>query len=230
MDNHYHSLIETPDGNLSKGMRQLKGSYTQFFNRQHRQVGHLFQGRYWAILVEKQSYLLELCRYIVLNPVRANMVKDVGDWPWSSYRSALGIIELPSWLDVKWQFSCFGNSLQEARRLYIDYVAQGLGITSPLKEVKNQIYLGSESFVQRMQKAIEGDENLSEVPKIQKRDVAKSLEYYEKNSINQGEAMAKAYYSGSYTMRKIAEYFNVHYATVSRSVKRYEGVVAPCKT
>jgi hypothetical protein len=147
------------------------------------------------------------------------MVKDVGDWPWSSYRSALGIIELPSWLDVKWQLSCFGNSLQEARRLYRDYVAQGLGITSPLKEVKNQIYLGSESFVQRMQKAIEGDENLSKVPKIQKRDVAKSLEYYEKNSINQGEAMAKAYYSGSYTMRKIAEYFNVHYATVSRSVK-----------
>ena len=230
MDNHYHCLIETPEGNLSQGMRQLNGSYTQFFNRQHRRVGHLFQGRYLAILVEKETYLLELCRYIVLNPVRAKMVEAVLDWPWSSYRSAVGATAPPAWLDVKWQLSCFGSSMKEARRLYIEFVAQGLGRVSPLKEIKNQIYLGSESFVQSVQKAIEEGEDLSEVPKIQKRGVAKPLAYYEQNSNTQSEAMARAYLSGSYSMRKIAKYFDVHYATVSRAVKQHEGKVAPCKT
>ena len=76
MDNHYHFLIETPDGNLSKGMRQLNGVYTQRFNRQHGRVGHVFQGRYKAIIVQKESYLLELARYVVLKPVRARMVRS----------------------------------------------------------------------------------------------------------------------------------------------------------
>jgi putative transposase len=81
MDNHYHLLIETPDGNLSKGMRQLNGVYTQRFNRQHGRVGHVFQGRYKAIIVQKESYLLKLARYVVLNPVRARMVRSPAEWP-----------------------------------------------------------------------------------------------------------------------------------------------------
>jgi REP element-mobilizing transposase RayT len=87
MSNHYHLLVETPEGNLSKGMRQLNGVYTQDFNRTHHRVGHVFQGRYKAILVEKEAYLLELVRYVVLNPVRAGMVRTPGEWPWSSYRA-----------------------------------------------------------------------------------------------------------------------------------------------
>ena len=86
MSNHYHLLIETPDSNLAKGMRHLNGVYTQRFNRRHKRVGHVFQGRYKAILVQKDNYLLELSRYIVLNPVRAQMVRSAKDWPWSSYR------------------------------------------------------------------------------------------------------------------------------------------------
>jgi len=95
MSNHYHLLIETPDGNLSKGMRQLNGLYTQDFNRAHKRVGHVYQGRYKAILVEKQAYLLELARYIVLNPVRAEMVRSAKDWKWSSYRATAGLTETP---------------------------------------------------------------------------------------------------------------------------------------
>lgn len=87
MDNHYHLLIETPDPNLSMGMRQLNGVYTQGFNRIHNRVGHVFQGRYKAILVEKDEHLLELCRHIVLNPLRAGMTKTVKDWKWSSYQA-----------------------------------------------------------------------------------------------------------------------------------------------
>jgi putative transposase len=81
MSNHYHLLVETPDANLSQGMRQLNGVFKQSMNRKHHRVGHLFQGRYKAILVDKDAYLLELCRYIVLNPIRANMVNSPDEWP-----------------------------------------------------------------------------------------------------------------------------------------------------
>ncbi len=90
MTNHYHAIIETAGGNLSQGMRQLNGVYTQIINRTYRRVGHVFQGRYKAIMVEKDSYLPELARYVVLNPVRAGMVADAGQWAWSSYAAMIG--------------------------------------------------------------------------------------------------------------------------------------------
>ena len=90
MTNHYHVLIETMDGNLSKGMRQLNGVFTQASNRRHGRLGHLFQGRFKGILVDKEAYLLELSRYIVLNPVRAGMVNHPKDWKWSSYCPTVG--------------------------------------------------------------------------------------------------------------------------------------------
>lgn len=89
MDNHYHALIETPDPTLCMGMRQLNGVYTQAFNRRHRRVGHVFQERYKSILVEKEAHLLELCRYVALNPVRAGLVNDPGKWQWSSAKTSL---------------------------------------------------------------------------------------------------------------------------------------------
>jgi len=98
MGNHYHLVIETPDGNLSKGMRQLNGVYTQASNRRHGRVGHLFQGRYKAILVDRDAYLLELTRYVVLNPVRDGMVAHPGDWRWSSYLEMVGERSPPDWL------------------------------------------------------------------------------------------------------------------------------------
>jgi putative transposase len=90
MDNHYHLVVETPDGNLSMGMRQLNGVYTQAFNKRHQRAGHLFQGRYKAIPIQKDSHLLEVCRYVVLNPLRARMLKDLGQWRWSSYNGRTG--------------------------------------------------------------------------------------------------------------------------------------------
>ena len=90
MSNHYHLLIETRESTLSQGMRQLNGVFTQRSNHRHHRVGHVFQGRYKAILVQKESYLLELARYVVLNPVRAGMVRSAKDWPWSNYRSTAG--------------------------------------------------------------------------------------------------------------------------------------------
>ena len=98
MSNHYHLLVQTPDANLSKGMRQLNGIYTQYYNRRHGLTGHLFQGRYKSILVDQDAYLLELSRYIVLNPVKAGMVKSVDQWVWSSYRAMVGMTPSPEWL------------------------------------------------------------------------------------------------------------------------------------
>ncbi len=99
MTNHYHLLVETPDSNLSKGMRYLNGVYTQRFNRKHSRVGHVFQGRYKAILVEKDAYLQELSRYIILNPVRAGMVESAEQWEWSSYAVTAGLVIPPPWFD-----------------------------------------------------------------------------------------------------------------------------------
>ena len=91
MGNHYHLLIETPEGNLSAGMRHLNGVFTQGYNKMRKRVGHLFQGRYTAILVDYKAYFLYLCRYIVLNPCAAKFVKKPEDWKWTSYRATAGL-------------------------------------------------------------------------------------------------------------------------------------------
>ena len=116
MDNHYHLLIETPEANLSTGMRQVNGIYTQRYNRHHKRVGHLLQGRFKAILVDRDNYLLELCRYVVLNPVRAKMVKRLQDYRWSSYRATAGLERAPWWLTCDWILSQFGGQRPAAQR------------------------------------------------------------------------------------------------------------------
>ena len=118
MGNHYHLLVQTPDSNLSKGMRQLNGVYTQAYNRRHNKTGHLFQGRYKAILVDEDAYLLELSRYIVLNPVKANLVKQVDDWQWGSYRSMIGSALLPEWLSGDYLLAQFDDNRNKAIKQY----------------------------------------------------------------------------------------------------------------
>ena len=127
MGNHYHLVLETPEPNLVRGMRRLNGVYTQTFNRRHDRAGHVLQGRYKAILVDKDSYLLELCRYVVLNPVRARMVSAVGDWPWSSYLATAGKMTCPGWLAADQVAGLFSSSdRSQARRAYVRFVAEGL--------------------------------------------------------------------------------------------------------
>lgn len=219
MSNHYHLLIETPDSNLSKGMRQLNGVYTQRFNRKHNRVGHVFQGRYKAILVQKDSYLLELARYIVLNPVRAQIVRSAKDWPWSSYRATAGFIKAEKWLTVNWILADFSRRKAEAVKLYRAFVSEGRNQPKPWEELKNQIYLGDASFVDDMQCKISPETSLSEIPSSQKRQVAKPLAYYEKKHSDRDTAIFKAYESGGYSMKSIGDYFALHYSRVSRIIK-----------
>jgi putative transposase len=152
MDNHYHLLIETPEGNLVAGMRRLNGVYTQTFNRRHDRVGHVLQGRYKSILVDKDTYLLELARYIVLNPVRAKMVKRVEDWPWSSYAATAGKRQAPDWLAARWLVKQFGANPATARQAYCRFVREGISRPSPWTELRSQIYLGEEQFLARLEK------------------------------------------------------------------------------
>lgn len=168
MNNHYHLFIETPEASLASGMRRLNGVYTQAFNRRHGRVGHVFQGRYKAIVVDKESYGLELCRYIVLNPVRARMVKRPQDWHWSSYRANAGLSSSPEWLDVDWLLRQFAARLDRAREAYRRFVYEGIGQASPWKHLRGQIWLGGEGFLRRMERLV-GDKPAHNVPKAQQR-------------------------------------------------------------
>lgn len=227
MTNHYHVVVETPEGNLAKGMRQLNGVYTQYVNRTHCRVGHVFQGRYKGILVEKDSYLLELSRYVVLNPVRAGMVKDAKKWPWSSHQIMLGQKTKPDWLCTDWIFGQFGVRRSSAVRRYEDFVRSGIELPPIWDDLRGQVFLGSEAFVERMKKVIPNSERLREVPRVQRRPLGEPLAHY-KGMGRKG--MAAAYLSGDYTMQAIADYFGVHYSTVSRVVREYEAVMHDCKT
>ncbi len=222
MNNHYHILVETPDANLSKGMRQLNGVFTQSINRKHRRVGHLFQGRYKAILVDKDAYLLELCRYIVLNPVRASMVDSLDEWPWSSWHCMLGKVESPKWLSTDALLLQFANNRPDAIECYIEFVKSGVGKTV-WDTLHHQVFLGDEAFVvkhQAMQDRLIGD--LNEIPLKQRTAAPLSLAEYRVQSAGQHEAIYRAYRSGGYTQKQIGDYFGLHYSQVSRIVAKYK--------
>ena len=152
MSNHVHVLFETPEGKLSKMMQAFQTSYTLYFNRRHGRTGHVFEQRYKAMLVDKDNYLLELCRYVVLNPVRAKVTQRPGDWKWSSYRGMVDTAKPPEWLAVKKVMSFFSGQ----RANYQKFVNEGIGKPSVWDELKGQIYLGDESFRQRMQNLVDG--------------------------------------------------------------------------
>jgi putative transposase len=222
MTNHYHILIETPEANLVKGMRHLNGVYTQRFNRIHSRVGHVFQGRYKAILVEQDSYLLELVRYVVLNPLRASMIKRLESWPWSSYLATCGQTSAPVWLQTGWILAQFGQRRSSAIEKYVKFVHEGARLPGIWTQLQGQIYLGSESFMQKMQALIEQKPTLDEIPKAQRRVITQPLAEFEKK-FERNEGMARAYLSGQHTMAAIARHFGVHYSTVSRAVRNHEG-------
>jgi putative transposase len=219
MGNHYHLLLETVEGNLSQGMRQLNGAYTQNFNRRHGVVGHLLQGRYKAILVQKESYLLELARYVVLNPVRAGMVESPRDWKWSNYRANLGYVDPPPWLATEATLAYFGAPAEDAVNHYRRFVHDGIGAESPLRCVEHQFLLGDEDFVRQYGDACSGDQ-LGWVTKAQRKASARSLSEYQALYSNRDEAMARAYWTTAFTMAEIGKHFGVGYSTVSRAVAR----------
>jgi putative transposase len=219
MTNHYHLVLETADANLGQGMRHLNSVYSARFNRAHGHVGHLFQGRYHAILVEREAYFLELCRYVVLNPVRAGIVRHPAAWRWSSYRATMGLSLLPVWLQADLLLEQFGTERRCARERYARFVAAGITAPPLWHALRDGMYLGSQAFVDAMKGALAKNDTLSEVPRLQRRPSPLSLCEYASGAATRDEAIRVAYRSGGYTMQAIAAHFGVHYSTVSRAVR-----------
>ncbi len=220
MSNHYHLLVETVEANLSQDMRQLNGVYTQHFNRCHKLVGHVLQGRYKAILVQKENYLLELARYIILNPVRVHMVTSPDDWYWSSHHYVLDDAMPPCWLTRDWLLSQFGATRDEAVPAYCRFVAAGMGETSPLIHTCYQMLLGDDAFVSVHQQSQRSDA-FKDTPRQQRRAVTLSLAQYQVRYSDRDEVMARAYLSTAFTMPHIAAAFHVSIKTVSRAVSAF---------
>jgi REP element-mobilizing transposase RayT len=247
MGNHYHLVLRTRKANLSRLMRQINGVYTQRFNRRHALSGHLFQGRFKAILVDSDSYLLEVCRYVDLNPVRAHMVKRPEAYVWSSYRALAGLTGRPDWLDAKvvYEQIATGKSAARAAAKYAEFVAQGKGVPLWDEHLRQQIYLGDDAFIVRMQKLAgidsttrAADERGQKPPwnARQKPNVSKihtsapvrdgDLKRYAamkcRGKDQRNQNIADAFYQGGHSQTAIALAFDVSTSTVSRVVAAFE--------
>jgi putative transposase len=219
MGNHYHLVIETPDGNLSKGMRQVNGVHTQYVNRRRKNGGHLFQGRYKAILVEKESHLLEVIRYVVLNPVRARITSLPEEWPWSSFRGTCGLDAPHPCLTAGWVLSHFGKGSMSAFR---SFVTDGINMPSPWGNLKGELLLGSETFREMIDPYLKGKAGISEIPVSQRLVGRPDLGalFPHKGRDGRDARIHEAVEKWGYSQKEVADFITLHYSSVSRILGR----------
>jgi putative transposase len=168
MNNHFHLVIQTPEPNLSKGMHWLNGTYAGWFNRQYGRSGHLFEGRFKALLVDKESYFRNVLRYVVRNPVRAGVVERPEDYRWSSYRVTAGLEDAPDWLDVAVVGELFVDDAIAAQAQYRDFVT-GAGSDENLwSGLTNGLYLGTSAWAKQMRAFVESRPRSTDHPKTQR--------------------------------------------------------------
>jgi len=246
MGNHYHLILETPDGNLSTGMRFLNGVYTQKFNYRHKICGHLFQGRFKSKLVDKENYLVTLCAYIILNPVKDGFTDLPENWPWSSYGATIGVASKPDFLTIDSILRLFGENKTSARRQYVNFVHGLMRITPEIEDLTNNPVIGKEDFIQRYRSLLEDRESIKEFSRQERffgRPMLESIfnwKHRERLSPKRSEAkkpgrkmagdkmsnekelrkekILEAYYKFGYKMSEIARFLNVHYTTVSKII------------
>jgi REP element-mobilizing transposase RayT len=179
MGNHYHLLVETPEANLSLVMQWINVSYATYFNRKRGRYGHLFQGRFRAILIDADEYLKHLSRYIHLNPVRAKMVSLPAEYQWSSYGAFIGKHKVPRFLETSWLLSNFGRTKKEAKRNYQEFVEKVdvNALENPSKQVSAGFLLGDADFVNWVKETFLADRNdEKEIPQLKKLKPKVSLE------------------------------------------------------
>lgn len=225
MDNHYHLLLETPDGNLSKGMHYINSIFAQQFNDRHERSGHLFQGRYKSFLVQKESYLLAVSRYIVLNPVRSGTVSHPAYYQWSSYRATAGMEPALDFLTAGVILSEFSDDRRMALEEYRQFILGGFGLEAP-RAYRNSNILGDKNFVEKVRERLRGKETISEVPRRERflnRPALSEIFATEWDRLLKEERDAKIVASVSeygYSQTEIARHLGLHYSTVSLIVKR----------
>jgi len=222
MDNHYHLLLETPDPNLSQAMRHLNGVYTQAFNRRHDRVGHLFQGRYKAVLVDKETYLLHVSRYIALNPVKAGLADRPEAYRWSSYRATAGYAPPPAWLSIEWLLANFAADLPAAKQEFRQFVIAG--DDAIIAEIDKGGPLLGNARLQHAAKQITGARQSVEIPKrsryAHRPPLVELIPVHGFSSKQErNAAIAKAHCEFGYSFTAIGAAFNLHYSTVSLIVK-----------
>jgi REP element-mobilizing transposase RayT len=226
MPNHYHLVLTTPAGNLSKGMRHLNGVYAQRFHNRHASVGHLFQGRFKSILVDRDSYLLQVCRYVVLNPVRAGLVKECAGWRWSSYLATIGNGPKPSFLASEWLLRQFAPSPARARDAFTSFVEEGLRAESPLENVRGSVFLGSEAFVSGLAQHLAEKREDCEIPRSQRladRPPLKDILTRTPNTALQGQQVLQARDQWGYSLTDIGRHLNLHRNTVAAIARKAAG-------
>lgn len=177
MGNHYHLLIETPRGNITKAIHYLNATYSGYFNRKYNRAGHLFQGRYKGLLIEKERYLLTVSRYLHLNPVRAGLVKKPEEYRWSSYPAYTGRVRREKWLTYEWILGQYSGDIEKARRMYKVFIEEGLTLNkNPFEQMKAGLIVGSEGFVEEIKKKLKL-KRIREIP--DSREFTRSISYEE---------------------------------------------------
>ena len=240
MDNHYHILLETPSGNLPQIMRHINGAYTTYFNVKRSRSGHLFQGRYKAILVDADEYAKELSRYIHLNPVRAKMAEKLEEYKWSSYLDYIGERKSHEWLNRDFILGYFGNKVPAAEREYKKFVSglEGKEYESPLKEVFASTILGDRGFIEYVKKNfVKIKETDKEIPATKAfTEEASMEEIFEAvdKMFSEGRLSrdVKQYLWHRYTsvhLKKIGEQFKISESAVSHAVSRVSKTIAKDK-
>lgn len=228
MTNHYHLLIETPEPNLARGMKRLNSLYCITFNRKHGRTGHVLQGRYDSVVVQKEDYLLELCRYIVLNPVRAGRVEKPEDWKWSSYSATAGIEKPLPLLKTDWVLSHFGRRRKTASENYAGFVYEGIGLDGPWDRVEGGIYLGDAEFIREVEARMDRHLLSREIPSAQRVASRPTLDELFRGGVLTAKQrrdlkITEAFQKHLYTQREIGEYLNLHPAYLSRLIKGFLG-------
>ncbi|MEW6456428.1 MAG: transposase [Acidobacteriota bacterium] len=234
MDNHYHLLLETRLGNLSKMMHDLNSSYITYFNKEYNRVGPLLQGRYKSILVEKDSYLLELVRYLHLNPVRAKLVDDIADYPWSSYKTYIRRENIP-WLKREEVLSLFSENIESSIEKFNKFIMDGIRspVINPFRNLKAQSFLGNDAFVNKMKsifakkkkKEISPKKELKKLSPLPVVGIMNILnnEFKEKEKkIKKKIAMYLLREINGLNLNEIKSFFGIHYSVISRHIKEIE--------
>lgn len=228
LDNHYHLILETPYGNLSRGMRQVNGLYTQAFNRKYNRHGALFSGRFKSIIFEKARYLLPLNRHMIRNPMRAGLARDIESWQWSSYLPTVQKVRPPGFLFTQWILSRFSKKDRSlAIERYKHFISGKDEERFLWRDLRFQVFLGSDFFIEKIRKII----LMHKMAKCDKTLTMGGETSAPLDNVIGRERISKrerdlriydAYVNKGYTLSEIAAYLGVHCSTVSRAIKRVE--------
>jgi len=233
MNNHYHLLLSTPASNLSQIVRHINGAYTVYFNKRHHRFGHLFQGRYRAILVDADEYAGELSRYIHLNPVRAGLVDRPEEYLWSSYRNYIGKKKAARWQTTDWLLRYFGKGLADAQRGYRAFVEAKIGAAeeNPLKEAIASTILGRPDFIDYIrEKYLGGRKRNRDVPAVaaltwvalEKIEERVRLEFQDKPAQAKKASIYLSHRFSGLSLKEIGRQFGIKESAVSQASSRFE--------